>query len=720
MSVWLRNLIGPWGAPGDAVAWGALGLGLCALGIALAKKERLVFVPGVSERVWLTACAFAAAFLSLGYVAFYLRGGPRIIDATAYMHQARALAAGHFGAQIPLPSESFRGRFLLYDDTQGTITGIFPPGYPLVLSLGVRLGVPMVVGPLLAFALVFATARLAREMCERTTLDADTKRDVVRVAVLAQVFCAAMRYHTADTMSHGLAALLVATALSFALSAARQSAARQKEERATDRDVLVAGLCVGGLLATRLASAPPIALAAIALAWHANRRSLGAFALGLLPGLTLLLASQDATTGSPWMFGQKLYYARSDGPASCFRYGFGADVGCMFEHGDFVRARLSGGYGVVSALGVTLRRLRSHLTDVQNLEPLALVLLVPSPRTRRASRLGLFVFSLFVLGYAPFYFDGNYPGGGARFFADVLPVSHVLFALGAFALMERLKRASYTRVSLVLLGAGLLGFAVHASFDHRLLAEREGGRPMFEREVITAAGVTHGLVLVDTDHGFLLGHEPGVDVKEHVVVARLRGDASDRLLFDSLGAPPTWLYDRGHEHDSGGAPRLLPFNVPPARVSGLPGYRFESENEWPALSTAWDADADGYAFPAWAAGGCASAGRVLRITPGRVGVAHVTIALPIPARGPLFLSARIRGGGTGGRMVLRVETERDATFLQADDAEEGTCVDLPPKELVLRARATARGASTPEAQVEITVVNARGAPMDLDALTLRP
>ncbi len=34
-----------------------------------------------------------------------------------------------------------------------------------------------------------------------------------------------------------------------------------------------------------------------------------------------------------------------------------------------------------------------------------------------------------VLAYAPFYFDGDYPGGGARFFADILPLEHVLVGL---------------------------------------------------------------------------------------------------------------------------------------------------------------------------------------------------------------------------------------------------------------------------------------------------
>src|SRR5205807_281589 len=102
-----------------------------------------------------------------------------------------------------------------------------------------------------------------------------------------------------------------------------------------------------------------------------------------------------------------------------------------------------------------------------------------------------------------------YPGGGARLFADVLPLEHVLLAIA-------LVRLEWTWVALPLC---LVGFAVHASFSHRSLAERDGGKPMFEASMLAHEGVSHGLVFVDTDHGFNLGHEPGqLDAEHHVVV----------------------------------------------------------------------------------------------------------------------------------------------------------------------------------------------------------
>jgi hypothetical protein len=729
---WLSNLVGPWGKPGDGPSWAALGVGLLLIAFAaLASKRRSVLFEGNEQR-FLGASALACAFLSLGYVAYYLRGGPRIIDATAYMWQARALAHGSFGEPMPDASGSFRGRFLLYDEAHGTLHGIFPPGYPLLLSLGVRLGAPMVVGPLLAGALVYAVAHLAREWLQHTSIPREHHAAFVRVAVLAQVTSAAMRYHTADTMSHGLAALLVTLAFAASLRGRRT-----KKKGA----FAVAGLCIGALAATRLASAPPVFLVAAACALK-TAPSLGqgfaptprmlapsasrpdartstptptstflSLCLGLAPGLLFLAASQSAVTGSAFSSAQRLYYATSDGPPDCFRYGFGRGVGCLYEHGDFVRARLADGYGVVAALGTTLRRLRAHLTDIQNFELLALVPLFALRVARPAARAALALVALFVLAYAPFYFDGNYPGGGARFFADVLPVEHVLYAAGALAIATRIRMpssdsaTSYTRVALALFGIGLVGFAVHASFAHRALRDRDGGMPMFDGEAIKNQHITKGLLFVDTDDGYLLGHEPTTQPYEEVVVARYHGDAHDRAIFEHFRAPLTYKIER-HGPDGGGD-RFVPYPPAMPRVDGAVGWRFESEFEWPPL-----AQEGGYAIPAWASDTCASGGQVLRITPSEGATAHVRIGLPVPEERAFFVAPRFRATGAKGHATLRVQNKNDAkpsdAVFELDDATRTDCVTLPAMKVPLTGKEA------------IVLIDVSGAPVDLDAVILKP
>ena len=631
--------LGTWGRPPDAPAkLAAAAAGLFAL-LALAGRGRTLLghgghrpTPAESRRMLFTM-AFVAALLSLGYVAFYLRGGPRIVDATTYFLQGRALARGDFAWSVLEPSASFRGRFLLFNPNAGTLGGIFPPGYPLLLAFGFMLGAPMITGPLLAGALVVATYRLARTLAEETSIATDVTdaRAIGRGAALLSLVCAALRYHTADTMSHGAAALGVTVALTAALEARRAAARGGSGEHPFDAGrglALAAGLALGYVLATRPVSLLPIGAVALVLV-RRPARLVGWLAAGVLPGLLLLLLSQREITGHSFTSTQRLYYALSDGPPGCFRWGFGARVGCLFEHGEFVHARLEHGFGVVEAAATTLRRLHHHLLDVANLEPLALLVVVPIAGRLRKSP-AVVAASAVVLGqilaYAPFYFDGDYPGGGARFFADVLPTEHALVVLAVAALARR----EFVRGTFALLALAAAGFAVHASFEHDKLRDRDGGRPMFERDVLAAAGVTHGVVFVDTDHGFAIGHDPSARPDQDVVVVRLRSDDRDRMVYEALGKPPSYSYKVDATKTGGGAPSSVVPWVPPEHGYNL---RFEAEAEWPAL---WQEG--GFAAPTWA--GCASGGRVLTLTPtptapngGGARRARAQITLPVPSAG---------------------------------------------------------------------------------------
>ncbi len=93
-----------------------------------------------------------------------------------------------------------------------------------------------------------------------------------------------------------------------------------------------------------------------------------------------------------------------------------------------------------------------------------------------------------ALAYVPFYFDGDYPGGGARFLCEAIPFCQILVARAALDL----------RVGWLAPLLALAGFALHARRGHEALRDREGGRPLFEPAVLSQAGLERGLVLVDT------------------------------------------------------------------------------------------------------------------------------------------------------------------------------------------------------------------------------
>jgi hypothetical protein len=650
------------GLPRDPAQWLALALALAAL---VAARPLVRAWP--RPRLWATLLALAAAALSAAYVAAYLRGGPRIIDASSYFLEARALSEGLLSFPLRAPETAVLGRFLVRSEQAGGARAavLFPPGYPAVLALGFLARAPLAVGPVIAAAVAIATFDLAGHLAR--SLRQPATPSAAQLAILLSVTCGALRYHTADTMSHGLAALCFAASLTLLFRAADAARARRAALLAAG-----AGLAAGWLFATRPVSALAlaVAIAFVLIRDGAARASAGRLALalaaGAIPGVALFFVHQHAATGAWGVSSQRLYYAVSDGPPGCFRYGFGAGVGCLGEHGDFVRARLADGYGFLAAAGTTLRRLKMHLVDPANLEPLAL--LVPAGalvarRSARAGALGLAVAAQ-VLAYAPFYFDGNYPGGGGRFFCDVLPLEHALAAIAIATFAAR--RRAPERWAAGAVALALAGFALRAGFDHAALRDRDGGRPLFEPGELARAGVARGLVFLDSDHGFDLAYDPapagGLDV------ARFHGDALDRIAWDAHGRPPTFRYR--FTVPPGGGPASVavePFAFPPV-APGSP-LVIEGESLWPPV-----AQRGGWALPEWAAGTCASASRWLELH--RTGGAPAAVTLALPAR---WLAGRsvsprvaVRGGARG-----ELEMAGARLTFAAPVGAGITCLELP-------------------------------------------
>lgn len=648
------------GFPHDPTQWIAL-----ALSVAVVVAAPLLVRPARRRVVFVAAASLAACALSALYVGVYLRGGPRIIDATSYWLEARALSEGWLSFPIDEPVSSTMGRFLVLRDAAfgPRAAVLFPPGYPALLALGFLVGAPLAVGPLLAAAIVVVTYDLAQQVeVSLTSCAAPASApapasaiSIASIAALLSVVCAALRYHTADTMSHGLSALCFAGALTLFLRA-----------KSTSRPSLAAaaGLLAGWLAATRLASSLALA-AALALALALDRalprrarfRLAAALALGALPGLALLIAHQRAATGAWATSSQMLYYAASDGPPSCFRFGFGEGIGCLGEHGDFVRANLPEGFGALAATKTTLRRLHMHLVDVANIEPLAFLVPMGAILSRRAPviRLLAAAIALQIAAYVPFYFDGNYPGGGARFFADVLPLEHVLVAVAAAAIARRAARpASAHRLAAAVVATALAGFSVRAGFDHAHLRDREGGLPMFEPERLTGAGITRGLVFVDTDHGFGIAYDPAASAppprdapaspRGLVQIARYRGDAIDLFAWEARGRPDAYRYRYRFPADDG---ERAAVSIEPLSFDRAAPLRIQGESLWPARSQdrAW-------ALPEHAGGTCASGDRWLAIhaRSGEEGSALLTL----PARW-------LRGRTIAPRVGVGVDIAADDT-----------------------------------------------------------
>lgn len=86
---------------------------------------------------------------------------PHSEDEVAYLFQAKVLAQNRLTVPTPRNAAAFWSPFVV--DYQGVRFGKYPPGWPLLLSLGVRLGVPWLINALLAVLTLTLIAQLGRE-----------------------------------------------------------------------------------------------------------------------------------------------------------------------------------------------------------------------------------------------------------------------------------------------------------------------------------------------------------------------------------------------------------------------------------------------------------------------------------------------------------------------------------------------------------------------------
>jgi hypothetical protein len=240
--------------------------------------------------------------------------------------------------------------------------------------------------------------------------------------------------------------------------------------------------------------------------------------------------------------------------------------------------------------------------------------------------------------------------------------------------------------------ASVGAFAFRASFDHGLLRDREGGRPMFDEAQARALGAGPGIVFVDTDHGFAIGHDPSARAPRDLEVLRLRGDAIDHLAWEARGRPAAWRWALSTLADGDTSEaQLVPYQ--PAASD-----RIEGESLWPAVG-----QQGASAFPRWASGSCASAGRWLGVALDAERGA-VDLELPAALAGRVFVARVARAAGVELTLVLLRGGETIATSkLPPSTGAPWACEQAPALE------ATAAPAASGALRLRLQVVLPVGA-----------
>lgn len=364
--------------------------------------------------------ALVASFLFVIWIALaQYHALPHIYDASAYLFGAKTFAEGRLFAPVPAAVDRFPGPFMITHD--GAWFMQYEPGAPLTLAVGVALGVPWLVEPLMGTLTLLGIGLIARRLYDRR---------VATLAVLLGVISPFYSYLAASYLSHTIALFYLVWGL-WALLCCLQGGSRWllpltgllwvMAALTRDTSVIFAVVAAGG---------------ALWLAWRGRWAGLPTrgprspdWLRWLPPGLALLcmgllgalvyLSYNAALTGAALTTPRFLFYPGD-------RYGFGQGVGFYGQH------TLAAGFITVdellTSLAIDLYGWPFYLTLA--------FLLVPflARRARAADLVMLLGASAMTFAFIGFYYHGIYLG--PRYLFEALPFFLILTARGLLALSE--------------------------------------------------------------------------------------------------------------------------------------------------------------------------------------------------------------------------------------------------------------------------------------------
>jgi len=453
---------------------------------------------------------------------------PHLEDEFANLWQAEVMADG----RIALPSPDFPRSFMVpfVVDYEGLRFGKYPPGWPALLSLGVRLGAPWLVNALLAGACAWLTYRLGRRL------------GGAAIGLLAALLVATSPMFlllSASLMSHALSVFLtLALTLAWLDSTSPEPA---KVPRALP--VAVAGLSLGLLALTRPLTAVAVGLPfGVHGMWLLLRGSMRArravLVIGLVAAATgsLVLVWQWALTGDALRNLYTLWWPYD-------RIGFGPGHGVTEAGHSLNLARINTKF--------SLRVGRHDLFGWPYLSWIFAPVGLLAWRRRVAAWLLASLLPVLVLLYA-LYWVGAWLYG-PRYYIEALGALAVLSAAGIAALAGAWAPEARRRIRAVAVGAVViallllnLGFYLPARlrqmtglYDMR----RADGQPLEALTLDRALVIVHPQAAW-TEYGALLRLTPPF-ADGDLLLAYTRGAETDGELAQAYADRPVYHYYPG-------------------------------------------------------------------------------------------------------------------------------------------------------------------------------
>jgi hypothetical protein len=282
--------------PGSVLIFVA-GAGMAQKSLSLLSRGRGKIM-AMTERNWMVLIfLLSLVFYALAAVFLFSRI-PHTLDEMDYLFHARTFEHARLWAPVPAPIDFFRFTNIIAKD--GRWFSQYPPAWPALLLVGLKLGAPWLVNPVLGACLTLVIYLFGLEFFGKET---------ARLGSVLAVFSPYQIIMNSGMMSHTSCALF---SILFLLLL------RQGLERGSMTRAFFALLCLGLAVAVRPFSAflvaLPGALLMAARFFQAPLKTvklLPAAALGLAIPIALLLYYNRLTTGSALLFGYQYLNGRA-------------------------------------------------------------------------------------------------------------------------------------------------------------------------------------------------------------------------------------------------------------------------------------------------------------------------------------------------------------------------------------------------------------------------
>jgi hypothetical protein len=457
---------------------------------------------------------------------------PHVPDEVMYLYQARYLANGSLTVPAPPVPEAFSFYLIPYESERWY--SIFPPGWPLFLALGVLVGTPWLINPMLGGLNILLVYFLIQEMSDRYK---------ARVAVFLLCLSPWYIFMAMNFMSH-----------TFTLTCALIAALCVIQSRKNGKAIWggLGGMAIGMVSLIRpldgLIVAGILGLWAIGIGGQRLKISsiitlvVGAVIIG-----AMILVYNQQITGDPTTFPLTAYYEKYFGHKSN-ALGFGPERGLGLVHDPFP------GHGPTDALvnaNFNIFAVNIELLGWGTGSLFLIALLLFSQNKRKGDYFMLIIILVIAATYSLYWFSGG-PDFGARYWYLMIIPLIGLTIRGIQMLQENLTvgtsevRLHSTRVVVACFSLSLI--ALVNFFPWRAIDKYHhyrGRRP----DVASLAedyGFGRSLVLIrgdDSDYLSAMIYNPIDYFADAPLYAWNRNSKVEARLLEAYSDRPIWIVD---------------------------------------------------------------------------------------------------------------------------------------------------------------------------------